>query len=137
MCGFHPGQLPFLLWAASDTLPTAVYLKHWCVQSNARCKSCHSSCPTTAHIIGGCPVASFIVTEIYVSSGSGALSSGLEIFSDYPSIHVFTDLQGFRAGEAPQSTIPSTPLITPHRPDIVIYNSDKPFVALLELTCPL
>ena len=24
MSGFHPGQLSFLLWAASDTLPTAV-----------------------------------------------------------------------------------------------------------------
>jgi len=60
-----------------------------------------------------------------------------EIFSDYPSIHIFADLQGFWAGEAPQSTIPSTLLIKPYRPDIVIYNSDKPSVALLELTCPL
>ena len=58
----------------------------------------------------------------------------MEMFSNYPS---FADLQGFRAGEAPQSTIPSTLLITPYRPDIVIYNSDKPSVALLELTCPL
>ena len=26
MSGFHPGQLSFLLWATSDTLPTAVNL---------------------------------------------------------------------------------------------------------------
>ena len=60
-----------------------------------------------------------------------------EIFSDNPSIHVFADLQGLRASEAPQATIPSTVLITPYRPDIVVYNSGKPSVALLELTCPL
>ena len=60
-----------------------------------------------------------------------------EIFSDNPSFHVFADLQGLRASEAPQATIPSTLLITPYRPDIVVYNSGKPSVALLELTCPL
>ena len=56
------------------------------------------------------------------------------MFSDNPSIHVFADLQGLRASEAP---IPSTLLITPYRPDIIVYNSGKPSVALLELTCPL
>ena len=60
-----------------------------------------------------------------------------EIFSDNPSIHVFADLQGLQASEAPQATILSTLLITPYRPDIVVYNSGKPSVALLELTCPL
>ena len=53
------------------------------------------------------------------------------------SIHVFANLQGLHASDAPQATIPSTLLITPYRPDIVVYNSDKPSVALLELTCPL
>ena len=57
----------------------------------------------------------------------------MEMFSNYPS---FADLQGFRAGEAPQSTIPSTLLITPYRPDIVVYNSDKPPVALLAVNLP-
>jgi len=60
-----------------------------------------------------------------------------EIFNDYPSIHVFADHQGLQASETPQATIPSTLLTTPYRPDIVVYNSDKPSVALVELTCPL
>ena len=59
------------------------------------------------------------------------------MFSDNPSIHDSADLQGLRASEAPQATIPSTLLITPYRPDIVVYNSSKPCVALLKLTCPL
>ena len=29
LSGFHPGQLSFLLRAASDTLPTAVNLQQW------------------------------------------------------------------------------------------------------------
>ena len=57
MSGFHPGQLSFLLWAASDTLPTAVNLRRWCVQSDVKCTLCDSTHPTTAHIQGGCPVA--------------------------------------------------------------------------------
>ena len=57
MSGFHPGQLSFLLWAASDTLPTAVNFRRWCVQSDVKYTLCDSTHPTTAHIQGGCPVA--------------------------------------------------------------------------------
>ena len=57
MAGFHPGQLSFLLRAASDTLPTEVNLRRWCIQSDVRRTLCDSSRPTTAHILGGCPVA--------------------------------------------------------------------------------
>ena len=44
MSGFHPGQLSFLLRAASDTLPTAVNLRCWYVQSELN-SSYHSSHP--------------------------------------------------------------------------------------------
>jgi len=95
--------------------------------------------PTTAHILGGCPVA--LTQQRYTYRHDQVLnllaSKLKEIFSDYSSIHVFADLQGLRASEAPQATIPSTLLITPYRPDIVVYNSDVPSIALLELTCPL
>ena len=37
MSGFHLGQLLFLLHTASDTLPTAVNLRQWCVQSDVKC----------------------------------------------------------------------------------------------------
>ena len=47
------------------------------------------------------------------------------------------DLPGMRASDSPQTTIPPSLLITPYRPDIVIYNQINNSVALLELTCPL
>ena len=58
-------------------------------------------------------------------------------FADCPSIQVFADLNNHRACEAPQATIPTSILITPYRPDIVVYNSQVHSVAMLELTCPL
>ena len=42
-----------------------------------------------------------------------------------------------RVSDSPQTTIPPLLLITPYRPDIVIYNQINTSVALLELTCPL
>ena len=55
--GFHPGQLSFLLRAASDTLPIAVNLQRWSIQCEAKCLLCDSQRPTTAHILGSCPAA--------------------------------------------------------------------------------
>ena len=133
MSGFHPGQLSFLLWVASDTLPTAVNLRRWCVQSDVKCTLCDSTCPTTAHILGGCPVA--LTQQRYTYRHDQVLhllaSKLKELFSDNPSIHVFADLQGLRASEAPQATIPSTILITPYRPDIVVYNQANPLLLYL------
>ena len=57
MSGFHPGHVSFLLQAASDTLPTVVNLRRWCIQSDVKCTLCDSIRPTTAHILGDCPVA--------------------------------------------------------------------------------
>ena len=44
-----------------------------------------------------------------------------------------------RASESPQATIPSSLIITPYRPDIVVYNEACicNLVALLELNSPL
>ena len=57
LTGFHPGQLSFLLRASSDTFPTAVNLRRWHIQCGVKCTLCDSNRPTTAHILGGCPVA--------------------------------------------------------------------------------
>ena len=48
LSSLHPGQLSFLLRAASDTLSTAMNL-----QCSAKCVLCDSSRPTTAHVLGG------------------------------------------------------------------------------------
>ena len=39
-----------------DTLTTAVNLRCWCVQSDVKCTLCDSTCPITAHNLGGFPV---------------------------------------------------------------------------------
>ena len=52
-------------------------------------------------------------------------------------LSVYADLPGMRASDSPQTTISPLLLITPYRPDIVIYNRMNNSMALLELTCPL
>ena len=138
LAGFHPGQLSFLLQAASDTLPTAINLWRWSVQCDSKCLLCDSSRPTTAHILNGCPVA--LNQQHYTYRHNQVLSALAMLtnaFADCPSIQVFADLNNHRACEAPQATIPTSILITPYRPDIVVYNSQVHSVAMLELTCPL
>ena len=40
LLGCNPGQLSFVLCAASDTLPISVDLKRWHIQCGARCSLC-------------------------------------------------------------------------------------------------
>ena len=98
-----------------------------------------SSRPTTAHILNGCPVAlnqqRYTYRHNQVLSALAAMLTNA--FADCPSIQVFADLNNHQACEAPQATIPTSILITPYRPDIVVYNSQVHSVAMLELTCPL
>jgi len=51
----------------------------------------------------------------------------------HPSVFMLT----FRVIDLAQATIPTALVTTPLRPDIVVYNSTTPTVALLELMCPL
>jgi len=62
LSSLYPGQLSFLLRAASDTLSTAMNFRKWNVQCCAKCVLCDSSRPTTAHVLGGCPVALYLST---------------------------------------------------------------------------
>jgi len=131
MAGFHPGQLSFLLCEVSDTLPTEVNLRRWCIQSDVRCTLCSSCRPTTAHILGGCSVA--LTQKRYTYRHDQVLhvlvSRLADMFVNYPSIQVYADLPGLRASEGPQATVPSDLLITTYRPDIVIYNSEASSIA--------
>ena len=137
--GFHPGQLSFLLRAASDTLPTAVNLLRWSIQSEAKCALCDSQRPTTAHVLSSCPAA--LNQSRYTYRHDQVLfvltTKLTEFFAGTPHVQVFADLPNFHANHCPQSTIPSSLLITSYHPDIVLYNSQSSSVALLELTCPL
>ena len=139
MLGCHPGQFSFILRAASDTLPTAVNLKRWRIQCSAKCSLCDCTRPTTAHILNGCPIAlsqgRFTFRHDQVLH---CLASGISTLVGQPNtIHVYADLPGMRASEAPPSTIPTSLMVTPYRPDIVLYSEITHTVVLFELTCPL
>jgi len=139
LLGCPPGQFSFILRAASDTLPTAVNLQRWRIQCDAKCSLCGCARPTTAHILSGCPVA--LSQERFTYRHDEVLhclASGIsELLTQPNSIRIYADLPGLRASESPHGTIPSSLMITPYRPDIVIYNESCNTVALLELTCPL
>ncbi|XP_065896220.1 uncharacterized protein [Dysidea avara] len=139
MTGFHPGQLSFLLRASSDTLPTAVNLRRWHIQCGAKCTLCDSNRPTTAHILGGCPIA--LSQQRYTYRHNQVLftliSQLITLFSDCQMVSVYADLQGHRFNDSPPETIPSNVLVTPYRPDVVIYNRHSASMGIIELTCPL
>ena len=124
LVGFYPGQLSFLLRASSGTLPTEVNMHRWHIQRDSRCALCDSIRPTTAHVLDGCQVA--LSQQRYTNRHNQGLfilvSKSTTLFSDCQGVSVFADLQGFRFNDSPPETIPSTVLVTPYRPDVVIYS---------------
>jgi len=116
----RPGQLAFLLRAASDTLPTAMNLRRWNIQCSVKCILCDSSLPTTAHVLSACPIALSqdrytyrhdLVLQFLVSSIMGiyCLSMSMLIFpTSEPVSHL-------------HQTIPTNVMVTPFRPDIVVH----------------
>ena len=139
LSSLHPGQLSFLLRAASDTLPTTMNLLRWNIQCSAKCTLCDSSCPTTAHVLSGCPAA--LSQDRYTYRHDLVLQSlvnyFIKIFTNLPFIRVSADLPNLRASESPLSTIPTGVMVTPFRPDIIIHNTIASSLLLFELTCPL
>ena len=61
----------------------------------------------------------------------------METFVDLPFVQIYADLPNLRASESPLATIPTAVMVTPYRPDIVIYNTINSSLLLVELTCPL
>jgi len=136
LSSFHPGQLSFLLRAASDTLSTAMNLRQWNIQYSAKCAPCGSPCPTTAHVLSGCPVA--LSQDRYPYQYDLVLQSLVNSFVDQFAIYLYLcDLPNLQASESPPSTIPPNVMVTPFRPDIAIHNTITSSLLLFELTCPL
>ena len=58
VCGLPEKQLSFLLQAGCDTLPTPLNLAHWnIIASLDSITLCHSTQPTTNHVLTGCSIA--------------------------------------------------------------------------------
>jgi len=137
--GLHPGQLSFLLRAASGTLPSTMNLRRWNIQCSVKCILYDYSCPTTAHVLSACPIA--LSKDVYAYRHDLVLqllvSSIAEIFVNLLFIHVYADLPNFRASELPPSIIPPNVIVTPFRPYIIITNTITSSLLLFELICPL
>ena len=52
------------------------------------------------------------------------------------SVEVFGDIDGFRAFETLETTLPLDILVTAARPDIVVINRTKNAISIIELTIP-
>ena len=133
LLGCNPGQMSFILCAASDTLPTSVNLKRWHIQCGARCSLCSCTQPTTAHVLGGCPTSGGYFTY-RCNQVLQCLTAELKKLLSTAGI--VSDLPDLRASDSPQATIPPTILVTSYRPDIFLCSGNNK-VALLEQTCPL
>ena len=107
MWGLPPGQLSFILRAASDTLPTPMNMAHIEWLSN-------SSITRSRH--------DFVLDEL-VSTLQRNVPEGSMVYAD---------LDGFQASSNPPATIPPEMCLTPYRPGIVVIGRGK--ATLLELT---
>ena len=132
MDGLPGGQLPFLLKAGSDTLPTPMNLHRWRIQTSPACRLCkHSPC-TTAHVLSGCPTA--LEDGRFTWRHDSVLQSIYKHLRNTinDSFKIFADLPGLRATESPPATMPQEVTITSYRPDLVLTHGKE--VHLFELT---
>ena len=131
MDSLSPGQLSFLLRAASDTLPTPLNLSRWRYRSDSKCILCGSVHPTVLHILNACPTAlnqgRFTWRHDSVLK---CLVHGIKTFLSKDE-KLYADLPGLRACDNPSATVPQNIVATSARPDMVMGN-----VKLVELTVP-
>ena len=133
--GMPQGQLSFLLKAGSDTLPTPLHLKRMRIQCDSFCRLCKNQRPTTSYILNGCLEA--LVQSSYswrhnsvLMSLVGSLKALLPIKLQSLFLQI---LMGF---DTHPSTNPSTILVTPLRPDIVLVSNNDKQITILELKVP-
>ena len=129
------GVLSFAVRASIDFLPTFSNLKTWGKRSQTKCKFCGNQ-ETLIHILNSCSVFlnqgrftwrhDSILVHILkqLKNAIGTNSNNIQIFSDMPG---FTTTGG---------TLPVNIIVSKLRPDIVIVNTIKKFVHLVELTVP-
>ena len=95
--GCNPGNFSFIL---HDTIPTAVNLQCWNVQCGAKCTLCDSFQPTTAHVLGGCPVAltqgrfTYCHDQVLHCLSRGLSTDLSKLSTDVNMVSVYADLPG-------------------------------------------
>ena len=132
--GLPGGQLSFLLRAGTDTLPTPLNLRRWCLKVDSICSLFGSKQSTIHHILSNCPEA--LQQGRYTWRHDCALQSLVRGLKDHlePDMVLYADLPGMIASDNPQGTIPDSILVTSARSDIIII--EQIFATFIELTIP-
>ena len=127
------GVLKFILNSSINTLPTKANLKLWGKRSNDKCPLCGWK-ETTNHILSSCPKA--LEQGRYTFRHNRVLKEIVDKI-DTNRFKVYSDIEGFKIGGG---TIPPDIIVTAEKPDLVMIDplgfSGKPWVTIVELTCP-
>ena len=133
-CGLPPGQLLFVLRAASDTLPTPLNLRRWRYRIDSKCQLCGSNSPTVLHILNACPTS--LCQGRFTWCHDSILSLLVNRFAAKvpEDVRIYVDFPGWRACNNPPGTIPVEFVATSVRLHIVVVRGNT--IHLLELTVP-
>lgn len=128
-----PGQLSFILRAASDTLPTPVNLECW-RYPDSKCHPCGSPSPTVFHILSSCPTSlnQGRMTWCYDSVLWKLVQGATSILTDEDIM--YADLPGYRASDPPATIQAQNISATSACPDLVIVRRKE--AVLIEQTIP-
>ena len=129
------GTMKFIINSCINTLPTRANLRLWGKTRSDKCPLCGRK-ETTNHVLSSCPVT--LEQGRYTYRHNNVLREITESI-DTNSFQYYSDIQGKTIGGG---TIPPDILVTAEKPDIVIIDpmlaspSGKPFITIIELTCP-
>ena len=129
-----PGQLSFILRAASDTLPTPLNLCRWKMHTDSKCSLCNSIHPIVNHILNACPTSlnKGRFTWRHDSVLQKLVRGIIPVISKKKKL--YADLPDHRAFDNPHATIPQHIVTASALPDIVVIYGNK--ITLIELTVP-
>ena len=125
LTGMTPGQLAFVLKAATSTLLAPMTLRRMAFQVETSCPLCNSTRCTAKHILNSCREA----LNRYKWRHDTALSIIVAFLKEQCrslKCSIYADLNNFRASENPPATIPIEVLATRSIPDIVIVDETNP-----------
>ena len=124
------GALKFILNSTLDTLPTKANLLQWKKTTSDKCCLCNGR-QTTVHVLSACPV---ILNQGRLTWRHDGIVNYIASCVDTDKFQVYADVPGHQTPAG--GTIPADVLVTPDRPDIVIYDKKKKTMHVFELTVP-
>ena len=125
------GILPFVLKASTNTLNTPDNLRRWGKKKLANCGLCGNHC-TLLHILNYCKTSLDQGRFDWRHDSIVKLLASTLLEGKPASLDLYADIQGYKTNGG---TIPANILCTLERPDLVLVDTGKKHIILLELTC--